>query len=238
MAPALQGIVTPLHWEIWQKALTSHPDRGLAEYIVTGLQEGFRIGYDYRTHKCKKSEDNMKSAKEHLQVVDDCITKECAAGRILGPFDPQMFPEVQVSRYGVIPKSEPGSWRLILDLSYSKGRSVNDGISSEICSLSYMTVDDAARAIITMGQGALLAKVDIKSAYRIIPVHPDDHPLLGMMWKGALYVDSALPFGLRSAPKISTSLADTLEWRLKRMGLQQVFHYLDDFLIVARPQSL
>ena len=71
----------------------------------------------------------------------------------------------------------------------------------KICSLSYMTVDDAARAIVSMGQGAMLAKVDIKSAYRIVPVHPDDRPLLGMMWKEALYVDSALPFGLRSAPK-------------------------------------
>ena len=51
-----------------------------------------------------------------------------------------------------------------------------------------MTVDDAARAIVSMGQGAMLAKVDIKSAYRIVSIHPDDRPLLGMMWKEALYV--------------------------------------------------
>ena len=181
VAPALQGIVTPLQWEIWQEALTSHPDRWLAEYIVTGLQEGFWFGYNYQAYKCKKSEDNLKSAKEHPQVVDDYITKECAAGRILGPFYPHMFPEVQVSRFGVIRNSEPGSWRLIFDLSYPEGRSVYDGISSKICLLLYMTVDDEARAIATMGQGTLLAMVDIKSAYRIIPVHLDDLPLLDMM---------------------------------------------------------
>lgn len=50
-------------------------------------------------------------------------------------------------------------------------------------------------------------------------------------------MDSALPFGLRSAPKIFTSVADALEWRLKQEGIQQVFHYLDDFLIVAQPDS-
>ena len=32
-----------------------------------------------------------------------------------------------------------------------------------------------------------------------------------MMWKDALYVDLALPLGLRSAPKIFTSIADALE---------------------------
>ena len=79
--------------------------------------------------------------------------------------------------------------------------------------------------------------MDIKSVYRIIPVHPKDRSLLGMRWREALYVDSALPFGLKSAPKIFNSMADALEWQLKHMGLQQVFHYLDDFLIVGPPHS-
>jgi len=45
----------------------------------------------------------------------------------------------------------------------------------------------------------------------MIMVHPEDRPLLGVMWEGTLYVDSALLFGLRSAPKIFTSVADALE---------------------------
>ena len=72
----------------------------------------------------------------------------------------------------------------------------------------------------------------------MIPIHPEDRPLVGMTWEGALYVNPALPFGLRSAPKIFTSVADALEWCLRLEGLQQVYHYLDDFMIVARPYSL
>ena len=128
-APAFQGVAKPLRWEIWQEALIAHPDREMVDYIVTGLREGFRIGYNYQAHKCKRSEDNMRSAKDHPQVVDSYIRKECEAGRLLGPFDPDLFPAVQISRFRVIPKSEPDSWRLILDLSYPEGRSVNDGIS-------------------------------------------------------------------------------------------------------------
>ena len=96
-----------------------------------------------------------------------------------------------------------------------------------------MTVGNAARVIKASGWGMYLVKVDIKNAYRIIPVHPEVQALLGMQWEGAPYVDAALPFGLCSAPKIFTSVADSLEWILRERGLR---HVLDDFLIVAPPQ--
>ena len=32
--------------------------------------------------------------------------------------------------------------------------------------------------------------------------------LLGMQWKGSVYMDKVLPFGLRSAPKIYNAIAD------------------------------
>ena len=46
------------------------------------------------------------------------------------------------------------------------------------------------------GHGTLLAKIDTRDAYRLIPVHPHDRYLLGMAWNNQLYVDLALPFGL------------------------------------------
>jgi len=56
-----------------------------------------------------------------------------------------------------------------------------------------------------MGAGTLLAKVDLEHAYRNIPIHRDDRLLLAMRWRGKLYLDTVLPFGLRSAPKILPS---------------------------------
>ena len=90
----------------------------------------------------------------------------------------------------------------------SQGASVNDGIENELCSLKYVSVDEAMREVIELGQGTQLAKFDIESAYRLIPVHGDDRPLLGMRWREKTYIDSALPFGLRSAPKVFTAVAD------------------------------
>ena len=85
-----------------------------------------------------------------------------------------------------------------------------------------------AEAIITFGQGAQLARVDVASAYRIVPVNPADRHLLGMRWKEKIYVDAALSFGLQSAPKIFTALADALTWGLKSLGIRYLDHYLDD----------
>ena len=68
-----------------------------------------------------------------------------------------------------------------------------------------------------MGSEVLVAKFDTESAYRLIPVHSDDRPLLGMMWRDKLYVDTTLPFGLRSAPKILNAVADALQWPLAVM---------------------
>ena len=90
-----------------------------------------------------------------------------------------------------------------MDLSSPEGFSVNDGIREELCTLTYVSVDDAARAVVEKGRGAgaLLAKADIRSAYRIVPVHPEDMWLLGIMWEGALYT-----------PKIYNVIAEALEW--------------------------
>ena len=88
----------------------------------------------------------------------------------MGPLMPDG--RIHVIRFGVIPKlHQPGKWRLIVDLSAPRGFSVNDGIPLELCSLSYASVDEAVQRIMGYSRGALLAKLDIESAYRIIPVH-------------------------------------------------------------------
>ena len=67
--------------------------------------------------------------------------------------------------------------------------------------MSYISVDDVVQRVVSLGRGTLLAKIDIKSAFRLIPVHPADRHLLAMEWKGAVYTDTVPPFGLRSAPQ-------------------------------------
>ena len=198
--------------------------------LLQGLRSGFRIGFDYRAHKVKVRPGNLKSALDNPGPVEEYLHKELQMGRV------QELPvlvsnKVHTSKFGVIPKSnQPGKWRLILDLSSPSGASVNDGISKDLCSMHYATLDEALAVIVDLGPGALLAKIDIKEAYRNIPVHPDDRPLLGMAWGGRTYIDCQLPFGLRSAPLLFSVVADVLEWIVLQKGVSFCMHYLDDFL--------
>ena len=101
-----------------------------------------------------------------------------------------------------------------MDLSSSEGASVNDGIHKELCSLRYASLDDALRLMARLGPGTQLVKMDLKDAYCMVPVHPEDQHLLAMSWKGSTYVDQALPFGLCSAPLIISALVDAMAWAL------------------------
>lgn len=67
-----------------------------------------------------------------------------------------------------------------MNLSSPKGSSINDGIKEDLASIAYVSIDLAVRQILKMGQGTLMAKTDVQSAFRIIPVHPTDQWLLGM----------------------------------------------------------
>ena len=113
---------------------------------------------------------------------------------------------------------------MITDLSYPSQYSVNDGIDSALCSLRYVSVDTVANIVASLGVGSLLAKVDIESAYRLIPMHPEDCQLLGVTWRDQYFCDFMLPFGLRSAPKLFTALADTLEWCIHQEGVENIYH--------------
>ena len=169
-----------------------------------------------------------------LDVISTYITNELGLGRIHGPFNAPVAHQAHTSPIGVIPKrNRPGKWRLICDLSSPKNHSVNDGISPASCSLKYTTVQDVVSEIQRLGRGSLLAKIYIKEAYRILPVHPQDRPLLGFLWQGNVYVDGTLPFGLCSAPKIFNIIADLLNWILIDQCHTCIIHYLDDFLIIG-----
>ena len=234
----LTVVQIPLVVDAWASALQPHPDRTFARYIVDGLRQKFRVGF-HRPSPLRSATENMGSARLHPEVITDYLRKELTLGRLLGPFPGSLvLPNLHINRFGVIPKGHnTGKWRLITDLSFPPGQSVNDGIDPALCSLAYTTVDQVAEVVMRLGTAALLAKVDIESAYRLIPVHPQDRPLQAVRWEGQVFIDPMLPFRLQSAPKIFNAVADALDWLLHQRGIPHVLHYLDDFIIISLPHS-
>ena len=109
----------------------------------------FELGMTIPTISAPLQKLISQGAKEHPEVVTKYLETEVAKGRMLGPFPTQSFPGTQISRIGIIPKKRsPGKWRLITDLSFPSGQSVNDGINPELTSLSYIKVDEVATMVV------------------------------------------------------------------------------------------
>ena len=227
---------SPLVVGKWKAGLAAHPDGEFLNFIIRGIHCGFRISFEYTTGTSPKVSRNMRSASEHPEPVDAYVESELRAGRMVKVAADT--PGLRISRSGVIPKPhQPGRWRLITDLSSPKGGSVNDGVDPVLCSVSYASVDEAVRCIRSLRRGAQLMKFDIANAYRSVPVHPVDRLLLGLSWRGETLVDGALPFGLRSAPKLFTAVADAFLWITGKEGIVHAMHYLDDFPVAGVPDS-
>lgn len=176
--------------------------------------------------------------QNYTDIVDQKLNKEISKGHNRGPFAQPPFGNFKVSPLGVIPKKQPGEYRMIHHLSFPCGGSVNDFIPSDLCSLHYASVDDAVRMIKKTRPSCTLAKPDARSAFQIIPVHPTDYYLLGMSWKGKYCIDCCLLMGLASSCQTFEMLSRGMECVTRnKLNIPHIIRILDDFLIGVCPQT-
>ena len=211
-------------------------DAGVVRYLEEGFTHGFRLGYE-GTGQGTASQ-NLKSAYEHPEVISGKLGKEYDKGRIAGPFQTPPFHPFFVSPIGVVPKKQPGSFRIIHHLSHPREASVNAGIPDSNAVVHYASTDDAIQCIKSMGRDCWLVKMDVQSAFKIIPVHPDDYYLLGFSWDGLWFYDKTLPMGCRSSCSIFEKLSSCVEYIcVTELEIDGVVHLLDDFLFITKSKA-
>lgn len=140
-----------------------------------------------------------------------------------------------VSALGAIPKSH-SKVRLIHDASRPLHMSINDYVQSDT-SCSYMDLRVVSKLI---SEGCYLAKIDLQSAYRSVPIHPSNYWATGLKWQFVnatsptyLY-DTKLPFGAAKSPQIFQRLSSAVCRILKKVYGYTAIAYLDDFLIFGK----
>ena len=98
------------------------------------------------------------------------------------------------------PKKHSQEKRIIIDLSFPVGNSVNAGIAKEYylgkkINFSLPSVSTLSDRLIKLGPNAWLWGADLARAYRQLRVCPLSTPLLGVKLNDKYYIDIAPLFG-------------------------------------------
>jgi len=196
---------------------------------MDGFQNGFSL--QYTGPRTSRNSRNLRSAVANPDILLSKIKKEVNEGRVAGPFSEPPFENLIVSPLGLVPKKQKGEFRMIHHLSYPEGGSINDFIDPKLSSVQYTSFDAAITFIQKLGRNCKLFKMDLKNAFRNLPIHPSDFHLLGFSFNGKFYFDKALVFGASISCAIFERFARFLEFGVKsQMESGELIHYLDDFL--------
>ena len=63
-------VVSPLQLAKFQAELRDYPDQAAASYVMTGLRDGFRIGFEASSVSLRSASANMSSALVHPSFID------------------------------------------------------------------------------------------------------------------------------------------------------------------------
>lgn len=97
------------------------------------------------------------------------------------------FDNLICSPFGLYLKKLPEDFRIIHDLSFPEGYSVNEHASRANAAVHYDSIENVFQLITKFGTGALMAKLNIEDGFRNIPIHPSNYHFLSFMWHNQYY---------------------------------------------------
>ena len=206
--------------DVWSLYLEHYQDR----VIIDFLRYGWPINYQSDI-LASSSFRNHPSAVKNSTYLSTYIAKELSFQSVFGPFRCNPFnTNCVISPLLCVPKRDSVELRVVHDLSFPEGSSVNDGISSDhyldqFFKLRLPGIDRLVEFVNAKGRGCHVFKKDLRRAYRQIPIDPQDYPLLGLYIDGSLYFHTALPFGLRSATMICQRTTKSVAYILHTEGI-------------------
>ena len=196
-----------------------------AEWVLNGIQQGFDIIKDPTPDIPPFQVRNYPLAFVHKDAISADIDKELSAGILYeSPTKPTWATAINAV-------DEGDKIRIIRDYSSPTNRAINDH-TWNTDTWKLMNFNHAVE-LLRSRPNCYMAKVDISSAYRAIPVRPTHWEYLSFEWLGKFIIDTRLPFGLSNAPEIFVRITNLIRGMLAARGILATVVYVDDFLIMG-----
>lgn len=239
------SLVTPINIDVFESLMhESKYDKAEIEFIVEGFKNGFSIGYQGPQNRRSFSRNHKLKVGTEIDLWNKVIN-EVKEGRYIGPLTEQEIPwnHLIQSPLSLVKKknSDDKKLRLVFDLSYPKGDSVNSHTPEELKRTSYFDIDHAISNSLQAGKGCYYTSSDFSAAFRRVPLRKQDWKWLMMRAKCPLdgkdyfFADKNLCFGSGVScaifQRISNAVAHVFQHITK--GLRPT-NFLDDFLQVEK----
>ena len=223
-------IPSGLHISAWRQLLVGFPDTLLVDH----LEYGWPLDYTASVIPTPTTKNHSVTADSDYHICS-FINTELKHNALIGPFtSPPFLPWCQLSPIMTRPKKNSSEKRIIIDLSFPPGRSVNAGIKKGYYlgshfSFSLPSITTLTDRLVKLGSEAWLWAADLARAYRQLRVCPLSTPLLGISVNSQTYIDIAPPFGCRTSALACARTTRALVWLLRKEGFFSLC-YLDDFV--------
>ena len=158
----------------WRRRLAGYRDAGILQY----LQYGWPINFNRFSPLCP-TDRNHPSAVNFQEDIEHYLRTERGHGALLGPFAGQPVEHAHSSPLMTRPKKDARYRRVIVDLSWPQGASINDGVDQVHyldgpATVKLPTAEYMVQRILQLGTGAWLYKTDLARGYRQLRVDPLD----------------------------------------------------------------
>ena len=159
-------VTSKLNYDAWSKYLSQYWDWQLPLLI----KYGFPLDFD-RNSPIVSEKNNHRSAIDYPDHVSVYLKEEIENKAMLGPFVSPPIENLHISPFMTREKSNSDNRRVIIDLSWPIGESVNAGEDPDKYLgvdfiLSYPSVDNIVSEASKLGKGCQIFKVDISRAFR------------------------------------------------------------------------
>ena len=162
-------VPVPTHWDLdlLENLLKNYNDKLIVDFLRYGLPTSRSILP--LTNSLAKV--NHKGALQFPDGIIHYLATEHSNNMLLGPFFTNPLPDRTASfQLNSVPKRDLDERRVILNMSFPSGHSVNDGIDKDhyfgvSIDLTYPTIDSFTTMVKDVGQGTLMYKRDLHRAY-------------------------------------------------------------------------
>ena len=157
-------IPSVLNFDYLEQELAQYHDK----LVVELLKFGFPVDHDGSTGSHIVPRNHVGACKFKSQVMKQ-LQKEVEIGACIGPFAAPPISGACFSPLNSVPKKDSDDRRLILDLSYPEGNSINDSINKDWYQgieqkLQLPSIDTLVSRTVKLGPGCKIFKVDFWKA--------------------------------------------------------------------------